>query len=147
MCCKCPICVYTLQRLVLFLPHRCRMHDPAQPPSVMLTCMSAGCPRPWPRRSWSNSSPSMGASSLPASLSTRSQVSMGQRLLYPNILIQSQNASSVKYKKRLGRIDFVWDYSIYLANGEFQVLVLKCLCYILTLPILYCGQYWQVREK
>lgn len=71
----------------MFLSHRtvssCRshMHDPAQPPFAMQTCMSVACPKLWPRRSWNNSSPSMDASSPPASLSIRSQVSMGQRLL------------------------------------------------------------------
>lgn len=71
----------------MLLSHRtvssCRshMHDPAQPPFAMQTCMSVACPKLWPRRSWNNSSPSMDASSPPASLSIRSQVSMGQRLL------------------------------------------------------------------
>lgn len=55
---------------------RCHTHGPAQPPSVMLTCTWVGCLRPWPRKSWSSSSPNMGESSPPASSSTRSQVSI-----------------------------------------------------------------------
>lgn len=53
-----------------------RYHMPGQvqPPSVMPTFMWADSPKPWARKTWSSCSPSMVASSRPASLWTKLQV-------------------------------------------------------------------------
>lgn len=60
------------------LPTRCPTHGRALLLSVMPISMSVACPKPWARKRWSSSSHSMDASSPPASLWIRSQVTQEQ---------------------------------------------------------------------